>query len=371
MPEVESRVGANTIDQVLAEFDLRKDHLADLSNATERLIKAILKEEAVPFQSVQARVKRRDKVRTKYCSQDKNYRTLDEIPDLDGLRIITYYSDKIDQIAEIIGREFAQCAPREDKRLGKLDSFGYSAIHMDCTHSPARLGNTEYKRFADARFEVQITTILGHAWAEMHHPWYDELNSPSEELRRFHRLAAVLELAEQEFLEIRKKKDDRERIASVRVEAQAPEIPITVESLKALIEQKGIVFKMDNDLAAILGGPIGDIPTQNQLAHLARLVTRCGISTVQDLEEQLTKAAAAIEEYVTLCKPIWMLAQGQLSDTYTRGFSIFHLVGLTMGALGDEKYEEFVRSSGGAAHPRLKVDRQVAVAMEVVRKHHL
>jgi hypothetical protein len=271
----------------------------------------------------------------------------------------------------MIGREFGESTPREDKRLGKLDSFGYSAIHMDCMHLPARLESTEYRRFVNARFEIQITTILGHAWAEMHHPWYDELNSPTEELRRFHRLAAVLELAEQEFLEIRKKKDDRGRIASVRVAAQAPEIPITVESLRAFIEQKEIVTTTDNALAAILGGAVGGDATQTQLAHLARLVTGSEILTAKDLEERLTKSAHALEEYVTQCKPIWTLAQGQLSEAYTRGFSIFHLASYIAGSLGEEAYESFIRSSGGAAHPRLRVDQQVAVAMEVARNHQL
>src|ERR1017187_5407408 len=109
MPDVESREGAKSVDEVLAEFDCRKEQLVKLSDATVSLIETILKEERIAVQSVQARVKERNKLRSKYRKPDKDYKCLDDISDLVGFRIITYYSDKIDQIAEVIGREFAQC----------------------------------------------------------------------------------------------------------------------------------------------------------------------------------------------------------------------------------------------------------------------
>jgi putative GTP pyrophosphokinase len=302
MPEVESRVGANTVDQVLAEFDDRRNHFASICKDTKRLIEKILEQRKVSFQSVQARVKAREKLKTKYCNPEKDYKRLDDIPDLVGLRIITYYSDKIDQIAAIIAGEFSQLGDPEDKRTGKPDTFGYSGIHHDCAYSAARLERTEYEQFADARFEIQVTTILGHAWAEMHHPWYDDLNSPAEEIRRFHRLAAVLELAEQEFLEIRKKKDNRERIASVRVAAKAPEIPITPESLRAFVEDEAVAALNDR-LATILGGTISKgIPEMGKSAALA---IEAGMPTIQALEDNLGVWNDAILDFVTRSVPIW------------------------------------------------------------------
>jgi ppGpp synthetase/RelA/SpoT-type nucleotidyltranferase len=371
MPEVESRIGAHSVDKVLAEFDRLKEHFEDLNEATKQLIETILKEEGITIHSVQARVKSRDKLQSKYCKPDRDYKCLSDISDIVGLRIITFYSDKLDQIADIIGREFAQRGPLEDKRIGKPDTFGYSAIHMDCAYTPEQLARTEYRRFANTRFEIQITTIIGHAWAEMHHPWYDESDSPNDEVRRFHRLAAVLELAEQEFLEIRKKKDDRERIASVRVAAEAPKIPITADSLTAFIEQKDVVATVDGELATILGRTVGNVGTQSQIAHLARIVTSAGIETTQELEEMLTKAAPAVAEYVRLCLPIWRKAQGQLSDVFTHGFSIFHLGNLLVGALGEEKYGVFLESVGRVPHPFLDVREQVAIAKEVAQKYNI
>src|ERR1035441_2698823 len=184
MPEIEDRDGAKSLQEILAEFDRRKDQYDDLGAGTKGLIETILKKEKIGIHSVQARVKSRKKLESKYCKSDKDYRCLDDMPDVVGFRIITYYSDELDVIAEIIGREFSELRPREDKRIGSPDTFGYSAIHFDCGYLQGRLSGTEYKRFSDARFEIQVTTILGHAWAEMHHPWYDESDSPRSEERR-------------------------------------------------------------------------------------------------------------------------------------------------------------------------------------------
>lgn len=371
MPEVESRDGANSVEAVLAEFDRRKDQLSDLSKATAHLIETILKEEQIAIHSVQTRVKSRDKLKSKYCRSEKDYRCLGDIPDLVGLRIITYYSDRIDRIAEILKREFAQLEVCDDKRIGRPESFGYSALHMDCAYLEKRLESTEYKRFANARFEIQIVTVLGHAWAEMHHAWYDSGDSPTEEERRFHRLAAVLELAEQEFLEIRKKKDARERIASVQVAAESPEIPITAESLKAFIEQKAIVTSTDAQLAAVLERAVERTASQNQLAQLVSMVIGAKIGTIQELEAKLMKAVQAVTEYVDRCKPFWELAQGRLSDFYTRGFCIFHLVNLLVAARGEEEFRSFNDSVGRTEDPLLDLGQQVGIAKDIAEKYCL
>jgi putative GTP pyrophosphokinase len=367
MPEVESRVAAKSADEVLAEFDRRKDHLVDLSNATERLIRTILEEEKMPFQLVQARVKKRDKLRAKYCKSDKDYRSLDEVPDVVGLRIITYHSDKIDQIAGIIGQEFAQCGPLEDKRLGKLDSFGYSAIHMDCMHLPKRAESTEYRRFANARFEIQITTILGHAWAEMHHPWYDELNSPTEELRRFHRLAAVLELAEQEFLEIRKKKDDRERIASVRVAAKTPGTPVTSESLNALIEQNELVSELDERSAKIFGIESSTKAEASVLNAMAAFVNGVGIDTIQGLEDELKARGDAVAEFL-LKRRGGQRQELKPGSTSPKGICILQLANFLASLLGADHYKALIQQAHIGLPEGTDLDQQILIAQEIEKR---
>src|ERR1700723_2210435 len=88
---------AADVDDVLVEFDRRAPALRSLCETTKDLIQEFLQNSYVPFQSVQARVKNRKKLREKYLDPDKGYKQLDEITDLAGLRVITYYPDEVDR----------------------------------------------------------------------------------------------------------------------------------------------------------------------------------------------------------------------------------------------------------------------------------
>ncbi len=369
MPDVESRTSAKPVDEVLAEFNQRKDHFEDLRGTTRQLIETILKQEVITVQSVQARVKKKEKIKSKYCDPERDYKCLDDISDIVGFRIITYYSDKIDQIAQIIEQEFAECGTREDKRKGKLDSFGYSAIHFDCAYSPVRSKYAEYKRFAKDRFEIQVTTVLGHAWAEMQHPWYDESKPPSEEMRRFYRLAAVLELAEQEFLQVRNQKEERERVASVRVEAKAPAIPITPESLAAFIAQKTLVNELDDKCVKIQNAKAPVDPIPKMLSSLAILLTGVGIDTIERLEDELRRAGEAAVEFLARRWPM-MPPENQVAvPQYVRGFCLAHLANFLTFLQGRER-QQLVRAKVGIKQlGDDDFDRQSAAAQEVAKEY--
>lgn len=223
MPEVKDRVGAVTTEEVFADFDLRSNDFSELCKTTRSLVETILKEKNLVIHSVQARVKDRSKLGQKYSSADKDYCNLRDIPDVVGLRIITYYADQIDNVKNVILDEFATIGQADDKRVTAAKEFGYSALHIDCQYLQQRLERTEYKRFQGARFEIQITTVLGHAWAEIHHGWYDaKPTPPPDDERRFYRLAAVLELADHEFVRIRQERDSRQKLASIRIDAELP-----------------------------------------------------------------------------------------------------------------------------------------------------
>ncbi len=370
MPEVEFRNGANSVEEVLVEFDRRKDSFVNLSKETVRLIETILCEEKIGIYSIQTRVKSRDKLKSKYVKREKNYKCLDDLSDIVGIRIITYYSDSIDRIAEIIDSEFTKCGPVDDKRIGKPESFGYSALHMDCAYSAKRLESTEYKRFAGARFEIQITTVLGHAWAEMHHAWYDSSDTPPEEERRFLRLAAVLELAEQEFLEIRKKKDDREQIASVQVSAESPEIPITPESLKAFIEQKVFVKELDEKLEITHGRSIALNPDSIFLASLYVLVNGVGICSIQDLENKMRFSGDAIIEYLRRMLDSSYFSKSEPATSYYKGHSVFLFASLLAGVLGVDRYWKIIQG-GPIILRKNEIAHLVNIAKEVASEFHL
>src|ERR1035441_7541149 len=243
-----------SIDEFLEEFNAKEPVLEALCTRSKSLIEAILQDAGILYQSIQFRVKSVEKLKNKFLNPQKNYKQLEDITDLAGLRIITYYEGDIDRIAEIIKREFdVDVKNSVDKREVEPDRFGYSALNYVCQHSPKRAADVEYKRFAGIRCEIQITSILRHAWSELEHEWYDLKDAyPKDVKRRFYRIAALLELAESEFQDIRKQRTAYERSVAVRVEAKEPDIPVDAVSMRQFIEREAIVSEMDKSIAAIL-----------------------------------------------------------------------------------------------------------------------
>lgn len=59
---------------------------------------------------------------------------------------------------------------REDKSLDRgVDEIGYNAIHLDAMLKEDRANLPEHQRYKHLKFEIQITTILQHTYAEIEH----------------------------------------------------------------------------------------------------------------------------------------------------------------------------------------------------------
>jgi len=198
------------VEGILSEFDRKKESLALFGDKTKSLIEEFLRDASVRHQSVQVRIKSRGKLRDKFLDPQKNYQRLDDITDQVAFRIISYYEDEVDRVAEVIRREFDIDPDNSvDKRENDPEKFGYYAFNFVCSYTTGRTAQVEYKRFKGISCEIQITSIVRHAWAEIEHPWYDLKGAyPTDIKRRFARMAALLEIAESEFLNLRRIQSD-------------------------------------------------------------------------------------------------------------------------------------------------------------------
>jgi putative GTP pyrophosphokinase len=303
------------IEVVLREFDGIKDSLDAFLIKTKSLVEASLEDAKIRYQSVQARVKSRKKLQEKYLSPDKSYLTLWDITDLAGLRVITYYEDDIDGTAALIRREFAVDPDNSvDKRIKEPDRFGYSALNFVCAHNEKRLNDVEYKKFAGIKCEIQVTSILKHAWSEIEHEWYDLKEAyPSEIKRDFYRLAAVFELVDSKFADIRKARMRYAKSVTLRVEAMVPNVPIDAVSLKAFADQEAIVKSVDEKVAAAFGGLLDDAPVKDSsLARAARILKAAGLETIQQVRNELEMFQNAVPAYVRKCTEggLWTVRPG-------------------------------------------------------------
>lgn len=117
----------------------------------------------------------REKCRKRNC--DKTYRSTDEITadivDLAGVRVALYFPAQRERVDAVIDRLFDQLEPRREfpDRSSKTDSRrfpGYSALHYRVRLRSDRLSETD-KRYSEARVEVQVASVLMHAWSEVEH----------------------------------------------------------------------------------------------------------------------------------------------------------------------------------------------------------
>lgn len=133
------------------------------------------------------------------------YKSLNDITDLCGFRIITYFSDTVDEITGKLAEEFIIDRKNSiDKRASlQVNEFGYMSVHFVCSLKDEDLkAHPEYK---DIHFEIQIRSILQHAWAEIEHDlgYKSEFGIPKPVRREFSRVAGLLEIADNQFIELR------------------------------------------------------------------------------------------------------------------------------------------------------------------------
>lgn len=135
---------------------------------------------------------------------------LRDILDQIGLRVITYVRSDVDAVAGLLGD---QVVVHDDRDMGEQTAsegrFGYASRHLLIGLDPARQGQDEFSALAGRSVQVQIRTVLQHAWAEFEHDIRYKGNVPDEHRsefdRRFTLAAGLLELADQEFSAIRDK----------------------------------------------------------------------------------------------------------------------------------------------------------------------
>jgi ppGpp synthetase/RelA/SpoT-type nucleotidyltranferase len=127
---------------------------------------------------------------------------LEDITDLAAVRVITFFPKTLTLVNDYLEREFDVIWKRDvgGDRF-EQGRFGYRSLHYLVKLTSARSGLPEYRNCRGLVAEVQLRTILQHAWAEMEHDiQYKSLEqSPASIQRRFIALAGMMEIADREF----------------------------------------------------------------------------------------------------------------------------------------------------------------------------
>ena len=196
----------------IAEFAAAHDDLVLAGEEAVQLVTSLLDEAGINYLTVSGRTKSVASFAEKATRSRDGVRLytdpLREIGDQLGVRVITYVRDDVAAVAELLDD---QVVVADDRDLGRETAsegrFGYASRHLQIVLDAAREGLPAYAHLPGRNVQVQIRTVLQHAWAEFEHDIRYKGTVPPEHAhdfdRRFTLAAGLLELADQEFATIR------------------------------------------------------------------------------------------------------------------------------------------------------------------------
>lgn len=192
--------------ELISEFVSKESNLKEMGLSINALLTSLMRQTGIESNFISYRVKTKSSLDKKITSKNK-YKKLSDITDLVGFRIVAFYATDINAIAEMIDREFIVDDENSiDKRRAiEPDRFGYMSLHYIVSLNAIRDKLPEYINYKDFKFEIQIRTILQHAWAEIEHKlgYKSKTSMPSEIKRSLSILSGTLELIDNEFISIR------------------------------------------------------------------------------------------------------------------------------------------------------------------------
>lgn len=178
----------------------------DFGKNLELSLAASLRKHGIKYHAIQMRIKKWKSLSDKISS--KMYEDENEVEDICGLRIICFYLEDIKRISDIIEREFTVVNSIDKETELDSTSFGYRSKHYVVTIKDDWMKTPNYQDCGGLKAEIQIRTILMHSWAEIEHNLsYKSKNNPPQRIaRQFSRLSALIELADEQFEQIKELK---------------------------------------------------------------------------------------------------------------------------------------------------------------------
>lgn len=257
----------------------------------------LLEQDGVGLAQVECRAKKVDsfvdklkRKRTKYSDP------LKDVTDLLGVRVVTYTLTDVARVGEILRREFNVDESRSvvKPEVADPDRFGYASVHYIVSIAPPRSGLGEWTAFAGLVAEVQVRTVLQHAWSAIDHKlnYKSATEIPRDLKRRLFRMSALLEVADEQF-------DEVERQASAvtagyvdRVErGRIDDLEIDASSLDVYLRASHVAerwSRIGKEVGIEVGGD--DSELERDRRDLLRMLAATGVETVGEFDRLLKEA---------------------------------------------------------------------------------
>lgn len=277
VPTPRTRRGGALTDPAAAarEYARRQPERQRATDGFVALVTAILDDAGINYLTVTGRAKSVQSFAVKAARTAGGRRVfpdpLRDITDQIGIRVITYVQSDVQAVVDLLGDEVVV---HDDRDMGRETAeegrFGYASRHLLVSLDPGREMPAGTEALVGERAQVQIRTVLQHAWAEFEHDIRYKGTIPSEHVsefdRRFTLAAGLLELADREFTAIRDRLREGASEATPAGEDDDPRIS-------------------PRELAAFLAGQYADAGWSriDHYAWIASLILELGISSLAEL----------------------------------------------------------------------------------------
>ena len=269
----------------LRRYSERSADLRASASLAQEYVSELLQPGNYDLHAITGRAKSLESARTKVLA--KGYgNPARQLTDQVGIRVITYFEADVDPITKDL-RSFLDIdeARSADKRSAlALREFGYRSVHLVGTVRASHL-EMRFRSLAGLRVEVQVRSILEHAWAEIEHQvvYKAGIDFPASIRRRFSAIAGTLEILEKEFQALRLQRDELiERYALEARGEQGYLEHLDAARLLGILE----VLRPDGLSWRLSGGSGSPFPPRIE-ARCVMALRHVGVETGQDLRTWL------------------------------------------------------------------------------------
>lgn len=285
-------------------YDKNKDIYKSFSVEIAEIIKKVLITKKISYQSVTQRLKEKDSYLNK-CKKECYLNPVEEIMDVAGVRIIAYTNNDVKKICEVIKQEFKIDDNNSGNKLDKMDEdkVGYLSVHYIVELNDTRAGLTENSIYNNCKCEIQVRTLLQHAWAEIEHDRNYKFSGvlPRDIRRRFYLISGVLEMMDREFDVLSNEIDEYSKTVQAKTRESDFDIEIDTESLSQYM-----FFKFKNNKHIIRLEITISKPVIEELI-------RFGFTKIKDIDKELTEEvlnkllSKGFVTYISLLRTLMML----------------------------------------------------------------
>lgn len=212
-----------------------ESNVSNYKNTLDHVLNVIqdqLKGTEIDISAVQSRIKTFESFYEK-IGRKKYEDPFLRIEDIAGIRIICYYPSDVETIEQIIKNSFEIQSSVDKSSLLDVDKFGYRSSHF-----VVKPKSNSTEQDLDYKVEVQVRTLLMHAWASIQGKleYKKEEHSPKQFRRKLMQLSALLELADQQFQDLKKEKEHFRTTLENNINRFDDGVDMSIDSFFAFID---------------------------------------------------------------------------------------------------------------------------------------